>query len=141
MNEKIALYTIIIFAILDAGLKAWMDYYVKEVSKKFSSFSSERHLRWFIIEAVVFTGVSIILGLWIGILWTIPLLILIGGLVYWSVFDCLIGYLLTGSIWHIGTTGWDVWFENVFQNGRTFLIVKLGWLALGLGAYCSLFIF
>ena len=64
---------------------------------------------------------------WYSLLFMIPY-----GFVYWIFYDWTLGVLLTGSIWHIGTTGLDVFFRQVFINGFGLFVFKFIWAVLSL---------
>ncbi len=140
MTSLSSLIIILLVAVISAVLKSLRDYNIKKNSLEFNEYARKWHLYGFIAQGLLFSLTAALLGFITREYWVIPLLVFIGGMLYWAVFDCVIGYLLTGSIWHIGTTGWDVLFEQMFYNGWTFLGFKLFWMTLAILAYRSFFI-
>jgi hypothetical protein len=61
------------------------------------------------------------------------------GFFYWIFYDWTLGFLLTGSIWHIGTTGIDVHLRQIFINGFGLFVFKLFWGVLSLTIVDRLF--
>jgi hypothetical protein len=60
-----------------------------------------------------------------GLNWYSLLFIVPYGFAYWLIYDWTLGFLLTGNIFHLGTTGIDVFFARVFQNGFQLSLVKI----------------
>lgn len=49
------------------------------------------------------------------------------GFLYWIYYDFTLGYLLTGKIFHIGTTGIDKYSRKIFPNGAHYAFFKAIW--------------
>jgi hypothetical protein len=107
--------------------------YTESINREYSSI---QHIIVFIIGALSILGV----GIWkagfniYSFLYMIPY-----GFAYWIFFDFTTGYLLTKNIWHIGTTGVDKYFAQVFINGIGFFVFKLFWFFLSLTIVNRLF--
>jgi hypothetical protein len=107
--------------------------YTESINREYSVI---QHIIVFIIGALSVWGI----GIWkagfniYSVLYMIPF-----GFMYWIFFDFTTGYLLTKSIWHIGTTGTDIFFKNVFQSGKGLFIFKLFWFFLSLSIVNRLF--
>ena len=46
------------------------------------------------------------------------------GFVYWLFYDWTLGLLLTGNIFHVGTTGIDKYLISIFQDGVQYSFMK-----------------
>lgn len=100
----------------------------------------------------VFVDLVVIVLSWLafgGLWWSMILNALIFAFVFWLVFDCLIGYTLTGSILYIGSQGFDKKMRATFKYDLPLLgwkktgairliIVKLWWLLVLIGGYVSI---
>ena len=109
-------------------------------SKHDSYLRSGKWKLWAFIEGVLFA--LVISFLLHGDLLMTGLGALVFGIVFWIVFDCMMGIYFGGNPLYIGNTGFDKLVKQVFcytekWKGLNYLIFKIIWAIVILGAYNS----
>lgn len=119
-----------IFSIIVAILNY---YYIESINRL---YSLPQHVITFAIGVIIVYFISLSKSGFniYSLLYMIPF-----GFAYWIPYDITLGILLTGNPWHLGTTGIDVYFTQIFINGFGFFIFKLFWFLLSLTIINRLF--
>lgn len=116
---------VLLYIIFDSWLEARHDVTIIHITDVVNSSTRDRWHRLSWIDRAFEYVILNVLFLFIVQDWFITLLALwIYGVWYWFWFDMFIGYRLVGSIFYIGTTGFDKKMRKLFKTGAHYAIFK-----------------
>ena len=57
-------------------------------------------------------------------------LVIASGILFWQLHDSFIGWQLYRRLFYLGSKGMDRWINRVFQNGKTFAVIRFVFIAI-----------
>ena len=131
---------IFISFVLLTGLRVWFiearhDYEV--IKMKVPGAQSNWKIFGNINEMTQLAVLVFLLGVFMGTAYLMLFPVLV--FVWWIVHDLAMGYYLTGNIFHIGSSGFDLFAARIFQmSGVLYFSFKMFWLTILTGIYFAL---